>query len=147
MAKTKKSNSIGFHLKNITTEQFAILENSFDNSVDDVNMEIGLKFGVDKKNQVVTSFVKVQLEQKKVPFILLEVANHFGVEETAWNGFFNDENKMIIPKGFAAHLVMLTIGTLRGVLHCKTENTEFNQYILPTINVTEMIKDDVELDY
>lgn len=38
---------------------------------------------------------------------------------------------------------MLTIGTARGVLHSKTENTTFNQFLLPTLNVNELVQKDV----
>ena len=38
---------------------------------------------------------------------------------------------------------MLTIGTTRGVLHSKTENTPFNSFLLPTLNVNELVKKDV----
>lgn len=38
---------------------------------------------------------------------------------------------------------MLTIGTTRGVLHSKTENTPFNSFLLPTLNVMELVKKDV----
>lgn len=87
----------------------------------------------------------VQFEQKEKPFLLIEIANHYKIEESAWNELQSSNNKLVIPKGFASHLVMLTIGTLRGTLHCKTENTEFNKFILPTINIAELIKSDVEL--
>lgn len=145
MDKTQKDISIGFQLKKITTEQFAIIDEALDRSNSEINMSIGLKFGLDAENNIIASFVKIQFEQNKVPFIIVEIANHFGIENSAWDNFSKKENVIIIPKGFAAHLVMLTIGTLRGVLHCKTENTEFNQFILPTINVTELILKDVEL--
>ena len=35
------------------------------------------------------------------------------------------------------------MGTLRGVLHAKVENTPYNMFILPTINVTELVKEDI----
>ena len=31
------------------------------------------------------------------------------------------KTEMKFPKGFVAHLAMITVGTLRGVLHTKTE--------------------------
>ena len=37
---------------------------------------------------------------------------------------------------------MITIGTTRGVLFAKTESTPFSKYIIPTINVAEMIEND-----
>ena len=44
------------------------------------------------------------------------------------------------------HLSVITVGTARGVLHAKTENTPFNKFVLPTINVTELVKEDVSFD-
>jgi hypothetical protein len=59
--------------------------------------------------------------------------------------FYNaDEKEIILPCGFAQHLLVLTIGTVRGILHAKTEGTAYNQYVLPTINVAEMLKEDVK---
>ena len=146
MDKKKKKVSIGFQLIKITTEQFAIIPDAFNKNETNIEMSIGLKFGLDNKKRIIASFIKVQFEQNKKAFIVIEVANHFNIEKNAWDGFDKTEKNIIIPKGFASHLVMLTIGTLRGVLHCKMENTEFNTFILPTINVTEMIKNDVEIN-
>lgn len=41
---------------------------------------------------------------------------------------------------------MLTIGTTKGVLHSKTENTTFNHFVLPTLNGNELVKNDVVFD-
>ena len=40
---------------------------------------------------------------------------------------------------------MLTIGTARGVLHSKTENTPYNKYLLPTLNVSDLVNNDLIL--
>jgi len=143
--KENKIDTVGFQLRQITTDQFAILAELYDSSIEKIGLSINLKFGLDKEKHIIASSVLVKFEQKKKPFIITEVTNHFDIEEKAWDSFFDSEDKAIIPKGFASHLVVLTIGTLRGVLHAKTENTEFNKFVLPTINVMNMVKDDVEL--
>lgn len=74
-------------------------------------------------------------------FIKIQVSCHFKIEENDWNSFAT-ENKLVVPKGFLAHLAMITTGTTRGVLFAKTEGTQFSKYIIPTINVEEMIKND-----
>lgn len=53
-----------------------------------------------------------------------------------------ESKTLTVPKGFLCHLAMLTVGTSRGILHAKTEGTCFNKYVLPVINVTEIIKGD-----
>ena len=146
MDKKQNKVSIGFQLIKITTEQFAIIPDEFDKNETNIEMSIDLKFGLDEKKRIIAPFIKVQFEQNKKTFIVVEVANHFSIEKNAWDSFDRTEKNIIIPKGFASHLVMLTIGTLRGVLHCKLENTEFNSFILPAINVTKMIKSDVEIN-
>jgi len=39
----------------------------------------------------------------------------------------------------------LTVGTVRGILHTKTEGTNFNGFVIPTINVTELVTSDVRM--
>jgi hypothetical protein len=56
------------------------------------------------------------------------------------------EGKITFPQNFVCHMAMLTVGTSRGILHSKTENTIFNSYILPTTNVKEIISSDVWFD-
>jgi len=58
----------------------------------------------------------------------------------------NTELKSIIlPVSLITHMAVLTVGTARGILHSKTENTKFNKYLLPTINVTESLKSDIAI--
>lgn len=140
--KIEQNKTIGFKLNKITTEQFAIIIGAYNERVKEIKLSINLNFIADNDNRIIASLVKVQFEQTENPFLLLEIANHFKIEESVWLEMQNESN-MIIPKEFAIHLVMLTIGTLRGALHSKTENTEFNKYFLPTINVTELIKSDI----
>ncbi len=144
MADTVKDKEVRFQLKKVTTEQFAVIESAYDRKNEKVDLDVGIKFGIDKEHRIVASFVSAQFKQNVSVFLKVEVAGHFEIEEGAWNSFVEDDS-VVIPKGFASHLVMLTIGTLRGVLHCKTENTEFNKFLLPAVNVAAMIPNDVIL--
>ena len=141
----RKNNPIGFSLRKISTEQFAVIEEAYLGSDKEIQLGIDLRFGLDVENKGLVAFVKVRFEQEKSPFLVVEVGNHFAIDNTAWESFQKEDKEMVLPKGFASHLVMLTIGTLRGVLHSKTENTKFNKFLLPTINVTELVKSDIEL--
>ena len=44
------------------------------------------------------------------------------------------------------HITMISISSVRGVLHAKTEGTEFNKYLLPTLDVTKMVEEDIKFD-
>ena len=67
---------------------------------------------------------------------------NFIVENNSWEKLKTEENKIKLPKGFLSHLATISMGTTRGILHTKTENTIFNHFTLPLINVKEMIQED-----
>ncbi|RSK40405.1 hypothetical protein [Mangrovimonas spongiae] len=137
------SDKIGFSLKKITTEQFAIIESAFKEG-EDVQFSVNAKYGINEKDKMVAVFVSPAFYQDKKAFLVLEIACHFKIVDDAWESFKNkDKTKLTIPVGFIRHLIMLTIGTARGVLHSRTENTPFNDFLMPTINVTEIVKSGV----
>lgn len=131
---------IGFALQGIKTEQFAIFEENY-TPKKEIGLGAGLQFKLDKTNKQIGVFLGFEFMQGKKVFLKIQVSCHFKFEENSWSSFIQ-ENKLIIPKGFLTHLAMITIGTARGVLFAKTEGTSFSKYIIPTINVVEMIKED-----
>lgn len=136
---------IGFNLTKINTLQFAIIEDAFNADIDKFNIETNLGYGVDIENGSILSLVKIQYEQNKIPFLIIEVSCEFDIFKNFWKEF-ESVKYVTIPKGFMAHLAMITVGTTRGVLHEKTKNTRFNELILPTINVEKMIEKDGEFN-
>lgn len=145
----KEQNKIGFALQKVTTQQFAIIESSYKNEEKFEKIALGnkIRFGINFKQKTITVLFLAKFTQKELPFLIIEVGCHFSINETAWNSFLDEpKTKLIFPRGFISHLVMLTIGTTRGVLHSKTENTLFNRFLLPTLNVNDLVKEDVVFD-
>jgi len=136
--------SVTFRLVKISTEQFAIIPEAYDKASNEIKLSVNVNFGLNSENRIIVSIVKVQFEQNAKPFLISEIANHYQLEEKSWEEL-NKNDKIIIPKNIAAHFLVLTIGTLRGVIHAKTENTGFVNFILPTINVADLLQNDVEL--
>lgn len=137
------SDKIEFSLKKITTEQFAIIESAFKEG-EDVQFSVNAKYGINEEDKMVAVFVSPAFYQNEKAFLVLEMACHFKIVDDTWESFKNkDKTKLTIPVGFIRHLIMLTIGTARGVLHSRTESTPFNDFLMPTINVTEIVKSGV----
>lgn len=139
-----KNLNIGFSLFEIKTDQFALFEENYSNK-GTINLGTDLTFGLNKENKVFSVTAKFTFVLKKKPFMSIQVTCFFLINDENWNDFIK-ENKITFPKPFVSHMAMLTVGTSRGVLHTKTENTIFNSYILPTTNVAEIISDDVWFD-
>jgi hypothetical protein len=142
----KKNQSIGFSLKRISTEQFAILTESFQEGKP-LELSVNLRFGADKETRMVGSYANFKFGLEHQPFLLIEVGCHFEIELDAWEKMCSEDGQtMNFAKGFMAHLAMITVGTARGVLHAKTDNTPFNRFVLPTINVTDLVQEDIRFE-
>lgn len=135
------SEILEFELIGIQTQQFACFENNLPSKKKAISLNTNLEFGVNQEHKILTVAVTFTFENAKKVFIKIEVRCDFIVSETTWKSF-NQEHELIFPKGFVRHLSMLSVGTARGVLHAKTEGTAFNDFILPTINLEELVEED-----
>ena len=137
---------IVFRLVVITTEQFAIIEESFNKEVD-IKIQLDFRFDADEKQKLVAVFNKFTFSSNEKQFLLIEAGCHFAISEDSWNEMLDQRlKKLTVSKELLQHLTMITIGTSRGILHAKTENTPFNFFNIPLINLEELIKDDKTLD-
>lgn len=142
----KVSAQVDFTLQAIKTEQFAIFEEHYAPKKE-TGLGTELQFKLDEVNKQIGVFLGFEFIKSKKVFIKILVSCHFKINETSWNNFVKaKERKIIVPKGFLAHLAMITTGTSRGVLFAKTEGTPFSKFIIPTLNVVEMITADAEFD-
>jgi hypothetical protein len=139
--------SIGFSLKRVSTEQFAIIEDGF-NEKGKIRLNTSFRFAADDVQKYVAVFTSFVFDSDSKPFLIIEASCHFSISDSAWADMLNSEtNSLVVPKGFLCHMAMLTVGTSRGILHAKTEGTCFNKYVLPTINVTDIIKEDAAFSF
>ncbi|KVV16185.1 hypothetical protein [Flavobacterium sp. TAB 87] len=137
-----KEESVGFVLAAIKTEQFALFEENFSQKKT-TDITTSLEFKINLEEKLIGVFAAFSFEQAKKVFIKIQVSCHFNIDTDSWSSFLQDEI-IVVPQSFIAHLTMLTIGTSRGILHTKTEGTEFNKFILPTINVKSLVDKDAE---
>lgn len=132
---------IGFNLTAISTEQFAKFEENF-KTEDDINLKTSVDYKLNQSDKQIGAYVTFTFEQRKKAFLYIKVGGHFRIGSSSWDTFCKD-SKIIFPKEFIRHLSMITIGTTRGVLHEKTVNTNFNKFIIPLIDVTKLVKEDI----
>lgn len=133
---------INFGLVKVTTEQFAILENNFQDQ-GPFNLNINFRFAADKEKKIIGVFAGFSFEIEEKPFLILEAGCHFSIIPDSWSKLLDTEtNVLTVPKGLIQHLSVITVGTARGILHAKTEGSAYNRFHLPTINVAQMITED-----
>lgn len=137
--------NIKFRLQEIDTLQFALLPEAYDSKAEKFQYSFGINFTFpDFKKRIVCCSTLVKYNGEVSPFLVLEVAVYFEVEENSWSSLLDMESKQIkLPKPTALHMMTLLIGTARGILHSETKNTVFNRLILPTINLNDLIDGEV----
>jgi hypothetical protein len=139
---TKKN--ISFRLLNIVTEQFATFE--IENLPDTNDLQTDLQFSINPDNRLVACKMKFQFLHEKQPIVVLTVVCNFDIEKSSWDTNVVSDKKLILPKHFLEHLCVITVGTSRGILHTKTENTTFNKFVIPTLNVSHLVAKDIIFD-
>lgn len=138
-----KNTNIGFRLAGIRTNEFATVDDVAVGE-DKVSIKTGVGIKMSVENCVIIVETKFTFIYNDCPFIILNSECSFDIENTHFESFINEsKDSYIVPKDFITHLAVIAVGTARGILHCKTENTEYNKYLLPTINLTKIIKEDV----
>lgn len=133
---------IRFNMVKINTEQFAILKDNAPSSTSKVTMETNLFFKAATNVERLAADVKFTFIEDKVPFLIIEVSCEFNIHPDDWKVMIDGDN-IIIPKETQEFLAVHTVGTARGILHCKTEGTDFNKFMVPPLNVAAMIKGDM----
>ena len=139
----KENKNVRFAFIKINTDQFAIIDGIFKNQ-SNVEFKFGLQFGANRDTELLSVKVLIQYAVEDKDFLIFEASCMFKIDSEDWKNLLTD-NEIVVPKGIMTHLAVLTIGTVRGIFHSKTEGTNYNGFIIPTINVTELILEDVRL--
>ena len=129
---------IPFRIRQIKTQQFAMFPEIL-TEINEVTIESQFGFGINKNATDVRCTTKISYRQDEKLLLFTEVLCFFSVME--------DGSKQILTQGkidvgFLRYLATIATGTVRGIIHTKTEDTALNPVVLPPINLVEVIKED-----
>ena len=142
MAKTKP---IRFELIKIDTPQFAIFEEAYKADCE-IKFDHQFSVGADDMAKVVEVNFEARFICEDRVFIAIELSCTFQIEESQFDELFHKGGKIKLPKDFITHLIMLTIGITRGALYERLRATAYSSLYLPSINLKELIVEDVVLE-
>jgi hypothetical protein len=128
---------IQFGLRGIKTNQFAIIENSFDENKS-IRLRVDYNFGIDVKEKMVSAVVSVDFLADDVTFVTIEVECFFEIIDAVWSSLIK-KNKFELPLQLTRHMAAVSLSSCRGVLHEKLKDTKFAHLFIPLINVHEAL--------
>jgi hypothetical protein len=130
--------TIPFRIRQIKTQQFAMFPDLLVNG-EEVTVESEFGFGVNNDATDIRCVAKISYIQKDKLLLTTEVHCFF---EVSSEGSQEIAKQHRIEVGFLRYLATISTGTVRGIIHTKTENTVLNTVVLPPINLIEAIKED-----
>ena len=100
------------------------------------------------KRNTVACTVDLSLSQNDMPFLKIKLVCFFDIKEEEWEALLSEDKKKVkIPKEIADHFATVTIGAARGVMHAKTENTPFNAFLIPLLDISQTVKEDIVIGF
>jgi hypothetical protein len=137
---------IRFMFSKIVTNEFAVTGEKFDETRE-YRVTVNLGFGLDKDQRVVNCSLKAFIHQEERLLTVVGVTCAYKVLPEDWDRTYkNDTQSFVLSKISGLYLAGLTVSTVRGILHGKTESLPINAALLPMINVQELVKADIKLE-
>lgn len=137
---------VAFRLIKINTEQFAVFDDNIPENESEISLKPSFNFSVQISKRLINALFSVTFISNKLPFIKLDCSCLFEIKQKNWANMYSEDNsEVIIPNQVIKHFAVLTVGTARGILHSKTEKSKAGMFILPTINVNDVIKEDLRI--
>lgn len=130
--------TIPFRIRQIKTQQFAMFPEQLVNG-NDVSIQSEFSFGVNKDITDIFCVTKLSYIQEEKLLLTAEVQCFFAISEDGCHQLLHQGR---IGVDFLRYLATIATGTVRGIIHTKTENTALNPIVLPPLNLVEAIKDD-----
>lgn len=135
---------VPFRLADIETQQWVVYPENYSAEVFDLQLAFNSSFSINPENNLIECLPKVTLSQNDAVFLVIETSFSFVIEKNAWD-LMVKEKDFILPKHLKEHLLVIAIGTLRGVIYEKTnsKNVKLDKLVLPTIDVRNGTGDDL----
>lgn len=125
--------TIRYVMRGVSVEQFATLFEPTTNDIE-LNLSIPVKTNYEERTFAIGANIRY-LENGK-PFMVAEAFCHYEIEPDCWNEISeNSTTDVIFPEELMDTLIRIAVGTLRGIICVKTENTPYSKYFLPIIEI------------
>jgi hypothetical protein len=133
--------TIPYRISRIETLQFAVFP---DNFVNGQQMLVNTNCGYNVREDLsqIRNIVSVNYTQNGDLLMVAHLACYYDI---APEGIGAIKAAGKIPVEFLRYMGSISVGALRGVIHARTEGTVLNPFVLPPVNLEEMVNGDLTL--
>ena len=138
---------IPYRINKIKTVQFASFPDALDYEIYKKNGGFGIdssfSFGYNTDLTSIRCTANFKYSQDESLLLICEVQCFFDIASEGGEQIRHDKK---ISVDFLQYMATIVTGTVRGIIHDRTEGTVLNELVLPPINLTEVIKEPLLLN-
>lgn len=131
---------INIKLRNIDIQEFAIFDENIPSS-GNLGYQANFSYTLYEELKQIECTIVVELVQEKDVFLKLKTGITYLIKEDDFESF-KKEKTIIIPKNILRSITDLSMGTVRGILFSKLEKTNYHKFLLPLIDITNVVNED-----
>lgn len=135
---------IRFRMAKINVAQFAILADCLPQDGLAYSVRFGFQ-GAAEAKRIANEFSIEFLHSDKI-ILKLTIVCEYEIQPDDWSKLV-ENNILTIQKGDLGYFANQTVGTARGIMYCRTEGTDFNSLILPPVDLTKILKEDLVIEF
>lgn len=134
--------SISYKIQKINVLQFAIFPEKFING-EKVQTSASFDFSCNIALSSIRCTATINFMQNEELLLTTEVQCFFSIAPESIEQLQEEQE---IPVGFLQYMGTITTGTVRGIIHAKTEGTVLNSIVLPPLNLTKTITEGLHIE-
>lgn len=129
---------IAYRFIKIDLKQFAMFEENYSGTDNEIEIQTGVRFSYDKDKNVLCCDITILGSQLKKPLVKAEQCCYFQIKKESVKTLEKD-GKYIFETPILIQFASLNYGALRGAINLKTLGTDLNCLILPPIYFSSII--------
>lgn len=134
---------IRFDIASIVTDEFAVPDDGH-NRTDEGEMKVNFSFNSLAEEKLIIIQVKCLFYHDDKLIIVIAVSFGYQIHPDDWELLYNPEtNRVKLPLAATLQMLSMSIGAVRGILHEKTAHLPMGSIIVPSVNLKDIIRDDV----
>ena len=136
----EKLEKIGYRILNIQTNQFATFPMPAEAGLimSNLNLNTSFSYGIAHSDRVFTCKLEILLGYEDSPLLKIETQATYLLHEDYFKELI-ENGQFRMPVLDVENFSSILYGATRGILLCKLENTAIKSFILPPINLYQII--------
>lgn len=142
MAQQQKQIQIQFRLMDIQQLQFVNLANEWPEGELQITSQLAFNSETDKR--IVRCNLNFEYKKNDITQLIFAVQGVFDFAREGWSAMYQlQEDQWVLPAGLVQHLADITLNAARGMLVIRSEEAGLPKLILPLMNASQMINNNI----